>query len=172
MILTTVTPVLATANEAAVWFLVRHAEKEATGSNPHLSSAGSQRAGQLATLLSGAGIEAVLSSDYHRTRQTAAPLARRLDVEIEMYDPSDMPALAATLRERGGRVLVVGHSNTTPELAELLGGEAGAEIDEPGEYDRLYVLTRQPGGPVSTVLLRYGKPFRRMREHMSRDGRY
>jgi hypothetical protein len=51
---------------------------------------------------------------------------------------------------------VVGHSDTTPELVGLLGGDPGAPIDEPTEYDRLYVVTLGPDGTVTTVLLRYG----------------
>ena len=64
-----------------------------------------------------------------------------------------MEGLAATLRSTPGRHLVVGHSNTTPALVELLGGDSGGPIDE-AEYDRFYVLTLHPGGSVTTVVLR------------------
>lgn len=161
MISAVITPALATQDEPATWFLVRHAEKEETGPDPHLSPAGRERAEQLAALLSAAGIDTVLSSDYHRTRETAEPLATRLGLEIEVYDPSALQELAQALLERGGRALVVGHSNTTPELAARLGGEPGPEIDEADEYDRLYLLTRDASGRLNTVVLRYGKPFTR-----------
>ena len=142
--------------EPLVVFFVRHAEKVDASADPELSSEGAERAADLAAALRDAGIERIHSSDYIRTRDTAAPVAERLGLEVELYDPRDLPALAALLREAGGRHLVVGHSNTTPAAVELLGGEPGAEIVEATEYDRLYVVTIGPDGAVSTVLLRYG----------------
>jgi len=67
-----------------------------------------------------------------------------------------MDALAAELKTPGRRSLVVGHSDTTSELVGLLGGEPGPPIDEPGEYDRLYVVRVGPEGSVTTELRRYG----------------
>ena len=52
-----------------------------------------------------------------------------------------------------------GHSNTTPSLAGLLGGEPGSKIDEAGEYDRLYVITVDKDGTAQSLLLRYGKIY-------------
>ena len=137
-------------------YLVRHAEKEAEGSDPALTEAGTARAEALADLLEGEGIEAVWSSDYVRTRSTAKPLADRLGADVQTYDPSDLPGFAQTLESRGETALVVGHSNTTPALSALLGGEPGNEIDEAGEYDRLYVLSGVGSGAVETDIRRYG----------------
>jgi probable phosphoglycerate mutase len=137
-------------------FLVRHAEKVPEAEDPELSQAGEQRAQALAGLLRDAGIGAVFSTDYRRTRDTAAPLASALGLYITIYDPARLSDLAAELNQRCGRCLVIGHSNTTPELVGLLGGEPGAPIDEASEYDRLYVVSIGPDGAVSTVLLRYG----------------
>lgn len=142
--------------EPLVVFLVRHAEKVSDGRDPELSSAGTERAADLVAALRDAEIQHVHSSDFIRTRDTAAPLAAALGLEVELYDPRDLPALVTRLREAGGRHLVVGHSNTTPVAVELLGGEPGTEIDEATEYDRLYTVTVGADGSVSTVLLRYG----------------
>ena len=142
--------------EPLVVFLVRHAEKVDASADPELSPEGAKRAADLAVALRDAGIERIHSSDYIRTRDTAAPFAAALGLEVELYDPRDLPSLVALLQEAGGRHLVVGHSNTTPTAVEGLGGEPGAEIVEATEYDRLYVVTIGPDGAVSTVLLRYG----------------
>jgi phosphohistidine phosphatase SixA len=40
---------------------------------------------------------------------------------------------------RGGRVLIVGHSNTVPELVEELSGRAVPEMSE-AEYGVVYVV--------------------------------
>lgn len=142
-----------------VFFLVRHAEKTDTGPDPQLSAAGQERANVLAGLLHEAGITGIYSTDFIRTRETAAPLARQLQIETRLYDPSSLVEFASNLKRQPGRYLVIGHSNTTTELVEMLGGEAGQDIDEPAEYDRLYVLTLDKDGVVETVLLRYGKRF-------------
>ena len=102
-------------------FLVRHAEKAEDSRDPELSRPGHARAAELAVLLGDRGIEHVHSTDFIRTRDTAGPVAATLGVEL--YDPSDLPAFAARLGRDGGRHLVVGHSNTTPPLVELLGGK-------------------------------------------------
>ena len=147
--------------EPSVIFLVRHAEKVDSGADPQLSAAGQERASKLAKTLRNAQIEYVHSSDYVRTRDTAAPVAAALGLEVQLYDPRDLPRLAGQLRQTGGRHLVVGHSNTTPALAELLGAEPGAAIDEASEYDRLYVVTVARDGTTSSALLRYGNPYTR-----------
>ncbi len=140
-----------------VVYLVRHAEKEKTGDDPELSPPGQQRAATLAKVLQDSGLAYIHSSDYKRTRDSASPIATKLGLTVELYDPLDLPALVRQLRARGGRHLVVGHSNTTPALAELLGGQPGAPIDEAAEYDRLYVVVTDPGGTTTSIILRYGQ---------------
>lgn len=139
-------------------FLVRHAEKTAEKMDPGLTEAGHARAMALADRLEGEGITHIHSSDYIRTRDTAAPLAERLGQDVMIYDAGDLPAIAAKLKATPGRHLVVGHSNTTPQLTELLGGDGGTPIVEATEYDRLYVVTRDEGEPVKSYLTRYGAP--------------
>jgi broad specificity phosphatase PhoE len=147
----------AAQSTTTVVYLVRHAEKLDDTADPPLTEAGAERARLLERTLVDAGITRILSSDYERTRDTAAPLAERLGLEVEIYDPRALDELAERIRSEPGRYLVSGHSNTTPALVERLGGDPGEPIREADEYDRLYVLSVRPEG-TTTVLLRYGLP--------------
>lgn len=150
-------------DEATVVFLVRHAEKSHhddhdTARGPDLTEAGRRRAEILARVLAPAGITRIHSTDYRRTRETARPLAEAEGLQVEIYDPRAPAALVKLLRGSSGRHLVVGHSNTTPELVAMLGGEPGPPIDEQCEYDRLYVGVLGPDGSSTTIQQRYGSP--------------
>ena len=146
------------ASEDTVVFLVRHAEKTADKDDPGLTADGRERSVHLANLLKDAGIDHIHSTDYKRTRETAAPFAEMTGLDIEFYTWDDPPGLARSLKHDGKRHLVVGHSNTTTKLVTLLGGEAGTEIDHSGENDRLYILTINSSG-VTTVLVRFGSTY-------------
>ena len=138
---------------AADIFLVRHAEKQVDGtSDPALTQAGLKRASDLADLLASAEIQHVYTSDYRRTRLTAAPSALQAGVELKSYEISELTELARTLSSLKQNVLVVGHSNTTPELVKLLGGDAGSDIPE-WQYDRVYLVRINDQRAVDTVLL-------------------
>lgn len=140
-------------------FAVRHAEKVDQSKDPELSQKGKERAALLAQMLRSAKIEYVHSSPYIRTMNTAAPTAEAHGVKVQEYDPRDLPSLVEKVRIMGGRHLVVGHSNTTPLLAELLTDEKSPAINEAGEFDRLYVMTVSKDGEASSVIIRYGKQF-------------
>ena len=128
-------------DSAFTLYLVRHAEKQSDGSlDPELTQAGRDRAEKLANWLQDKDIANIWSSDSTRTRDTAKPLAAKLGLDVGIYNPRDLPALAEQLRSNGHNALVAGHSNTTPELARLLCQCAIADMDE-SEYDRLIVIS-------------------------------
>jgi broad specificity phosphatase PhoE len=132
-------------------YLVRHGEKEAVGKDPALTAQGLQRARNIATMLGKAGIRHVFATPTTRARQTAQPLAERSELQVELYDPRMPQALVAKVKGSTGPVLVVGHSNTLPELVRLFGGQAGAEMTD-NEFDRMYQLIPGANGAVTTVL--------------------
>ena len=137
-------------------YLVRHAEKTTAADDPALTAIGTARAEALSLRLADAGVTQIFSTDTLRTRDTAAPLAARLGLDVTLYDASDLPAFAAQLKATPGTHLVVGHSNTTPQLVEALGGDGGTPIVEATEYDRLYIVRMGEDGVFSSVLERFG----------------
>ncbi|GAB3447343.1 histidine phosphatase family protein [Massilia solisilvae] len=144
-------PLAALAEPTAI-YLVRHAEKADATKDPELTAEGQQRARNIATILRHAGITHVFSTPFVRTRATAQPLAQRNALAMETYDPRAPKALVDKVKSLNGAVLVVGHSNTVPELVRLFGGTPGADIAD-DEYDRLYQLVPAADGAVATVLL-------------------
>jgi broad specificity phosphatase PhoE len=143
-------PGLAAAEPSAI-YLVRHGEKLA-GQDPALSPQGQARANNIAAILHRAGITAIFSTKTVRTQQTAAPLAQRTGLTVQLYDPLAPLALVEKVRALSGAVVVVGHSNTLPELVKLFGGAPGADIAD-DEFDRLYQLLPGADGKVRTILL-------------------
>ncbi len=152
-------PLTAQVDEAAtVVYLVRHAETAPDGTaDPALSEAGRERAARLARMVAGAGLTAVHATPYQRTRQTAAPVAAAAGLTVREYDPGDLRGFAARLLNEGGRHLVVGHSNTTPALVQILGADPAGPISE-DDYGRFYHLTLDDDG-VRSVLSGYPGGF-------------
>jgi phosphohistidine phosphatase SixA len=136
---------LATATAESTLFVVRHAEKADATKDPGLSEAGRARAKALAQMLRDANITAIYATEFKRTQQTAAPLAKALGVALTTLPASDTAALAAKLRALPGNALVVGHSNTIPDLIKALGISEAINIAE-NDYDNLFavVLDQKP----------------------------
>ncbi len=137
--------------------LVRHAEKSTTPKeNPILTDAGKLRAEHLAKMLSNAAVQAIYTSQYQRTKQTAEPIANKLGIQTIVLDAAKSDGFAKSIRTQnaGQIVLVVGHSNTIPEIILALGGPAMEELDE-REYDNFFVLTMPEKGESSLLKLKY-----------------
>ena len=120
--------------------LVRHADREP--GEDRLSAAGLARALTLARLLlRDARISAIYQTQYGRTQETAAPVAAGFGLTPIEVDARDSEAVARDIREHraGETVLVVGHSNTVPDVVAALGGPSIEDFAE-DDYDRLLVL--------------------------------
>lgn len=125
-------------------YLARHAEKVDESRDPSLTAAGMLRARDLKDALIRKGITDIYCSDYLRTRQTGQPLAEAIGRDMILYRPDTVLQLVPILRSlRGQRVLVVGHSNTTPALIKALTGEE--EVIDHGDYDNLYLVRIRNG---------------------------
>ena len=127
------------ASDNFTLYLVRHAEKQTDSKNPPLTQCGKARAKQLATLLSNAEIKSVYSTSYQRTMSTAAPLAKKQHVAIKHYNPKQLEQFALHLKLQKENTLIVGHSNTTPQLTQLLSGHQVEALSE-DNYQRLYQI--------------------------------
>jgi broad specificity phosphatase PhoE len=137
----TLIPSLASAQKMVI--LTRHAERadgQATmsASDPELSAAGAARAQKLAAMLGDASIAAIFTTEYRRTKDTAAPLAAKLKVTPEVVMASQAAAIIEKIKSHpNDTVFVVGHSNTVPVIIRALGGPDVTIGDE--EYDNLFI---------------------------------
>jgi broad specificity phosphatase PhoE len=128
-------------------FLVRHAERADAGGampgmmadDPDLSRQGRARADSLVTLLKDAGIRTIITTEYKRTQQTAAPLAKALGIRPTVIPAKDVGALTAAVKSASGHVLVVGHSNTVPAVVKGLAAGEEVAIGEQ-DYDNLLIV--------------------------------
>jgi len=137
---------------------VRHAETTGSGSNPNLSTLGQNRAQTLSDLLIRANLEAVYSTNYNRTSQTAQPIANDQGLTTQTYDGFGLDALVDDVFDNHlhKNVLVVGHSNTTPSLLNLLiGSNVYSNIPET-EYDNLFIVSVLEKGRAKVLHVKYG----------------
>lgn len=145
------------------YYIVRHAEKETSTavtnnmtSDVPLSEAGEQRAEALRDSLMNEGITHIFSTNYVRTKSTAHPLSDADHVPIETYDPED-PNFVSKLKSLGGKVLIIGHSNTVDDLVNELAGVKEINGDLPdSEYGDLFVITKK-GSKISFAKKHFGQ---------------
>jgi broad specificity phosphatase PhoE len=143
--------------------LVRHAEKELGAiSDAPLSPEGEQRADRLAAMFGDAEgfgrVHKIYVTNTRRTQQTALRLSQRLGLNSEVVDVKTKSADLArrVLNEnRGGRALIVGHSNTVPEIVAALTGVKEVPPIGEDEYGTLYVVTVPSIGPASVLRMKY-----------------
>lgn len=158
------TPVSPPASpEPLTFVVVRHAEKATDDpENPALSPAGQARAQALAAQLADAPLRAAYATEYRRTQQTAQPTADAHRVPVSPYYAKG-PAAESAARWRqqhaGGTVLIVGHSNTVPDLVAALCQCATTPMDD-REYDRLSIIRIDAAGRATLEVASYGAPGR------------
>ncbi len=131
-----------------VVFLVRHAEKAQDGDakDPELSAAGRARAEALAKIVKDVGVTAIFATEFKRTQQTAAPLSRLTGIPITTVPAKDTARLVAKLKKTVGCALVVGHSNTVPEIIRALGVTQPITIGD-ADYSNLFVVKTETNPP-------------------------
>lgn len=149
---------LTTHAQVTTFILVRHAEKESDGTrDPELSAEGKLRATRLETLLAKTSVDAIYSTDYKRTRHTVTPLATTKQLSVNTYSSMKAADLETLLmKHRGGTLVLAGHSNTVPEIANALVGEKKfAQFSEDDYGNVLIISVSAVGKDAKVVWLTY-----------------
>lgn len=136
-------------------YVMRHLQRDA-GADPSLNAVGQANAARLATWFGHDKPKAIFVTPYKRTHETVAPLAAKLGVAVQDYDPRDVPKLVAAVRAAKGPVLVVGHSNTVPALVHAFGGPEAPELAD-SDYARMWIV-KDSGKSITVVPLSEPQP--------------
>ena len=135
---------VAEKENTSVYYFIRHAEKDRsdpTNKNPSLTIQGLERANKWAVFFKDKNIAAVYSTNYIRTQQTALPIAKEQNIEIINYTTKELISEKFIANNKGKNIVIVGHSNTTPELVNSLLGERKYKDIADSENNNLFVVT-------------------------------
>ena len=141
-------------SEITTYYLIRHAEKDRSDPddrNPNLMETGEARALRWADFFKEIDLDAVYSTNYHRTIQTASPTAEWHELEVQIYDAGSLYDRTFQFATKGKKVLVVGHSNTTPTFVNTILGEEKYEWMHDKDNATLYVVTLKDSIPTVEI---------------------
>lgn len=134
--------------------MIRHAEKDRSDENnvnPSLTFKGEQRAQNWSVYFKDIHLDAVYSTKYYRTIETATPTAKTKNLEIQYYNPRSLYDSIFKAETKGKSVLVVGHSNTTPMFANAILGEKKYQFMSDDDNASLFIVTLSGDDKTSEV---------------------
>jgi broad specificity phosphatase PhoE len=119
------------AQQQPIYYVLRHLHTPEGQRDPDLTAQGQAAAQRLPALFANERPAAIYVSQFKRSQQTAAALAARFGLTPIVYDSADTPALVARVRSGPWPVVIVGHSNTVPDIVQQLGGPRPAPLTHP-----------------------------------------
>lgn len=137
------------------YYFIRHAEKQRQNpdnKDPRLTFEGYKRAENWKKVFKYVPLNAVYSTNYNRTKETAEPTAESKGLPILVYDPSKMYTESFQFNTQGKNVLIVGHSNTTPAFVNKVIGENKYKSMDDNNNSSLYIVTVVDGKASVAVL--------------------
>jgi broad specificity phosphatase PhoE len=137
------------------YYLIRHAEKDRnddTNSDPNLNDIGKERANNWNQVFEHVDFDAIYSTNYLRTIETATPTATAQKLEIQYYNPENLFDEDFAEATYGKTVLVVGHSNTTPAFVNAILGEKKYEDIDDNDNSYLFIVTISDDHKMDQVL--------------------
>lgn len=127
--------------KSTTYYFIRHAEKVDNSKDPNLSESGMQRAQKWKAIFESIDFDQIYSTNYKRTQQTATPIATADKIEVQLYDPQKIDLKAFKKITLGRKVLIVGHSNTTPKFVNKIINQQVFNHIEDTTFGNLYIVT-------------------------------
>lgn len=140
----------------STFYLIRHAEKDRSNpddADPELTQQGLGRAMHWAEILADVELDAIYSTDYNRTSMTAAPTSVKQNIDVQYYDPTLIDIVQFKSENLNKNVLIVGHSNTTPEFVNKLIDEQKFYNIDDSENGTLFIVKITNGIPSVDKLI-------------------
>ncbi|WP_446051622.1 SixA phosphatase family protein [Zobellia laminariae] len=136
----------------STFYFIRHAEKDRSdpeNTDPELNQRGLGRAMHWAEILKDVELDVIYTTDYERTSMTAAPTAVKKELDVKYYEPQNVNIEQFKTDNLGKKVLVVGHSNTTPEFVnKMIGEDLYYEMDD-SDNGSLFIVQLANGQATS-----------------------
>ena len=128
-------------NKTTQYYFIRHAEKADSSKNPDLSEKGLERAKEWQMLFSELSFDAIYSTDFNRTIQTIKPISVKQNTNFSLYNPKTIDIEAFKKETFGKTILIVGHSNTIPNMVNQIIKENKYSDIEENQFGNLYIVT-------------------------------
>jgi len=140
--------------EKTTYYFIRHSEKNRAvrTNNPDLLQKGQSRAENWANYFKDVSFDAIYSTNFNRTKQTASPTAKQNNLKLIIYKPSKLDYDAFMAETKGKTVLIVGHSDTTPQFVNTIIGEDKYSPINDRVNSKLFIVTITDGETTSEVL--------------------
>ena len=129
--------------EKTTIYLIRHCEKEAGSADPELSEKGKLRAENWKNYFDELPIDSFYTTATKRTATTCSIIADSKKKEIQFYNHNDFSLNEIIKIHQGKTLLIVGHSNTLPNLINTFLEEEFYSLISENEYGSLYIITIQ-----------------------------
>ena len=143
----------------SVYYFIRHAEKDrsnAENKNPELNQQGKIRALNWLYFFREIPLDKIYSTNYKRTIQTVEQIAEEKNIAISYYSPENIDAEIFKNQNKNMSILVVGHSNTTPALVNLIIGQNKFEKMDDNDNSSMFVVRELAGEiTVERIITKY-----------------
>ena len=139
----------------STFYFIRHAEKDRSDPeniDPELNQKGLGRAMHWAEILADVPLDAVYTTDFERTAMTAAPTSVKNDITVQFYETETIDMAQFQADNLGKKVLIVGHSDSTPRLVnEIIGEDMYTPLDD-SDNGSLFIVQVVNGNATSQRL--------------------
>ncbi len=146
--------IIAQETKPTTYYFIRHAEKiqNSTNDNPELTKKGKKRAVYWSEVFQHVNFDMIFSTNYKRTIATASPTAISKKLKIKLYDAKKLYSNEFQKITKGKTVLIVGHSNTTPQFVnKIIGKKKYTEINETN-FSNLFIVNLLQDSMTDTLL--------------------
>jgi 2,3-bisphosphoglycerate-dependent phosphoglycerate mutase len=133
-----------TTSEITTYYLIRHAEKDRSdpsNRDPYLTEEGKNRAKNWVRYFDSIHLDQIYSTGFHRTQLTVAYTSTNQNLPVQQYDPSELYTEDFRILTQGQKVLIAGHSNTTPMFVNAILGEETYPWMDDSDNSSLYIVT-------------------------------